>query len=184
MNKENENIENEELMKMAPTLFGMKKKNNLKAPEGYFSSLADTVKVKIDNEIPDGYFENLADKVIDKIEKEKTKVIPIQKRNITRVIYVAASIAAIFIVGFLFNQNNTIDAIASDDNYLENLTNSELDEAIYYSEMEELICYVDFEENFNEASQIEKSINDIDLDFIPDYMNEYIGSEYYLDIEF
>ena len=50
--------------------------------------------------------------------------------------------------------------------------------------MEELICYVDFEENLNEASQIEKSINDMDLDFIHDYMNEYISSEYYLDIEF
>ncbi len=82
MNKENENIEKEELMKIAPTLFGMKKVNNLKAPKGYFSNLADTVKVRIDNEVPDGYFENLADKVLAKIEEEETKVIPIQKRNI------------------------------------------------------------------------------------------------------
>ena len=184
MNKENENIENEELMKIAPTLFGMKKENNLKAPKGYFSSLADKVKVRIDNEVPEGYFENLADMVIDKIEKEKTKVIPIQKRNIARNISVAASIAAIFIIGFLFNQNNITDTITTDDNYLENLTNSELDEAIYYNEMEELICYVDFGENFNESLQIEQSINDIDLDFMPDEIDEYLSSAYYLDIEF
>lgn len=184
MNKENENIENEELMKMAPTLFGMPKVNNLKAPKGYFSNLADTVKVRIDNEVPDGYFENLADKVIDKINKEETKVIPIQKRNIARIVSFAASIAAIFIIGFLLNQNNRVDAIASDDNYLENLTNNELDEAIDYNEMEELICYVDFGENFNEALQIENSINDMDLDFTSDEIDEYLSSDYYLDVEF
>ena len=97
MNKENENIENKELMKMAPTLFGMKKVNNLKAPKGYFSNLASKVELKIDNEVPDSYFENLADKVIDKIKKEETKVIPIQKRSIALIISVAASVAAIFI---------------------------------------------------------------------------------------
>jgi len=82
MNKKSENIEKEELIKMAPTLLGMKKVNNLKAPKGYFSNLADTVKVRIDNEVPNEYFENLADIVIGKIEKEKTKVVSIQKRNI------------------------------------------------------------------------------------------------------
>jgi len=184
MNKKSENIEKEELIKMAPTLLGMKKVNNLKAPKGYFSNLADTVKVRIDNEVPNEYFENLADIVIGKIEKEKTKVVSIQKRNIARIISVAASIAAIFIIGFLLNQNNIIDTIATDDNYLENLTNNELDEAIYYNEMEELICYVDFGENFNEALQVEKSINDIDLDFMPDEIDEYLSSAYYIDIEF
>ena len=184
MNKENENIENEELMKMAPTLFGMPKVNNLKAPKGYFSNLADTVKVRIDNEVPNGYFEDLTDMVIDKIKKEETKVIPIQKRNIARISSVAASIAAIFMIGFLLNQNNIADIVASDDNYLENLTTSELDEAIDYNEMEELICYVDFEEDFNEALQIENSINDIDLDFSSDEIDEYLSSDYYLDVEF
>ena len=184
MNKKNENIENEELMKMAPTLFGMKKVNNLKAPKGYFSNLADTVKVRIDNEVPDGYFENLADKVMDKIDKEETKVIPIQKRNIARIVSFAASMAAIFIIGFLLNQNNIADTIVSADNYLENLTTSELDEAIDYNEMEELICYVDFGEKFNEAIQIENSINDIDLDFTSDEIDEYLSSDYYLDVEF
>jgi hypothetical protein len=188
MNKENENIEKEELIKMAPTLFGIKKVNNLKAPKGYFSNLADTVKVRIDNEVPDGYFENLADMVIDKIEKEETKVIPIQKRNIARIISVAASIAAIFIIGFLLNQNNIKEAIASSDNYLENLTASELDEAMDYNEMDDLICYIDFEEGFeegfNEALQIENSINDIDLDFTSDEIYEYLSSDYYLDVEF
>ena len=183
MNKKNENIEKEELMKMAPTLFGMKKVNNLKAPKGYFSNLADTVKVRIDNEVPNGYFENLADNVIDKIEKEETKIIPIQKRNIARIISVAASIAAIFIIGFLLNQNN-IEEEASSGNYLDNLTSSELDEAMDYNEMEELICYVDFEENFNEELQIDNRINDIDLDFTSDEIDEYLGSDYYLDIEF
>ena len=122
--------------------------------------------------------------VIDKIEKEETKVIPMQKRNIARIISVAASIAAIFIIGFLLNQNNIVDTIASDDNYLENLTNSELGEAMDYNEMEELICYVDFEEDFNEALQIENSINDIDLDFTSDEIDEYLSSDYYLDVEF
>ena len=83
MNKENENIEKEELMKMAPTLFGMKKVNNLKAPKEYFSNLADTVKVRIDNEVPNGYFEDLTDMVIDKIKKEETKVIPIACHSLT-----------------------------------------------------------------------------------------------------
>ena len=184
MNKENENIENEELMKMAPTLFGMKKVNNLKAPKGYFSNLADTVKVRIDNEVPDGYFENLADKVIDKIEKEETKVIPIQKRNIARIISIAASIAAIFIIGFLLNQNNIEETIASSDNYLENLTASELGEAMDYNQMEELICYVDFEEDFNEELYIKNTINDIDLDFTSDEIDEYLSSNYYLDVEY
>ena len=184
MNKKTENIEKEELMKMAPTLFGMKKVNNLKAPKGYFSNLADTVNVRIDNEVPDGYFENLADKVIDKIDKEETKIIPIQKRNITRIISIAASIAAVLIIGFLLNQNNIAETIASDDNFLENLTNSELGEAMNYNEMEELICYVDFEEDFNEALQIENSINDIDLDFTSDEIDEYLSSDYYLDVEY
>lgn len=184
MNKKSKNIEKEELIKMAPTLFGMKKVNNLKAPKGYFSNLADTVKVRIDNEVPNGYFENLADKVFAKIEEEETKVIPIQKRNITRIISVAASIAVIFTIGFLLNQNNIEGAIASSGNYLENLTSSELDEAMDYNEMEELICYVNFEENFNEELHIENSINDIDLDFIPDEIDEYLSSDYYLNIEF
>lgn len=183
MNKKNENIEKEELMKIAPTLFGMKKVNNLKAPKGYFSNLADTVKVRIDNEVPNGYFENLADKVLAKIEEE-TKVIPIQKRNITRIISVAASIAVIFTIGFLLNQNNIEGAIASSGNYLENLTSSELDEAMDYNEMDELICYVDFGEEFNEELHIENSINDIDLDFTSDQIDEYLSSDYYLDIEF
>ena len=184
MNKENENIENEELMKMAPTLFGMKKVNNLKAPKGYFSNLADIVKVRIDNEVPNGYFENLADKVLAKIEEEETKVIPIQKRNITSIISVAASIAVIFTIGFLFNENNRKEVVASNGDYLENLTSSELDEAMDYNEMDELICYVDFGEEFNEELHIENSINDIDLDFTSDEIDEYLSSDYYLDIEF
>ena len=184
MNKENENIANEELMKVAPTLFGMPKANNLKAPKGYFSNLSDRVKVRIENEVPDGYFEYLADKVIDKIDKEETKVIRIQKRNITRIISVAASIAAIFIIGFLLNQNNIEETIASSDNYLENLTASELGEAMDYNEMEELICYVDFEEGFNEELYIKNTINDIDLDFTSDEIDEYLSSNYYLDVEF
>ena len=121
--------------------------------------------------------------MIDKINKEETKVIPIQKRNIARTISVAASIAAIFIIGFLLNQNN-IEEEASSSNYLDNLTSSELDEAIDYNEMEELICYVDFEEDFNEALQIENSINDIDLDFTSDEIDEYLSSDYYLDVEY
>ena len=64
MNKGNENIENEELMKMAPTLFGLEKVNNLKAPKGYFSNLADSVKKSIDKDVPGGYFESFADKVM------------------------------------------------------------------------------------------------------------------------
>jgi hypothetical protein len=85
-------------------------------------------------------------------------------------------------------QNNIEETIASSDNYLENLTASELDEAMDYNEMEELICYVDFEENFNddfnEALQIENSINDIDLDFTSDEIDQYLSSGYYLDVEF
>jgi hypothetical protein len=122
--------------------------------------------------------------VIDKIEKEETKVIPIQKRNIARIISIAASIAAIFIIGFLLNQNNIEETITSSDNYLENLTASELEEAMDYNEMEELICYVDFEENFNDELPIEYSINDIDLDFTSDEIDQYLSSDYYLDVEF
>jgi len=184
VNKKKENIEEKELLKMAPTLFSLERINNLKAPEGYFSNLADSVKNRIENETPIGYFDSLADKVMDKIEKEETKVIPIQKRNITRIISVAASIAAIFIIGFLFNENNRKEVVASNGDYLENLTSSELDEAMDYNEMDELICYVDFGEEFNEELYIENSINDIDLDFIPDEIDEYLSSDYYLDIEF
>ena len=106
MNKENENIENEELMKIAPTLFNMERTNNIKAPKGYFSNLANSVNNKINNEIPSGYFDSLADKVMEKIDEEDTKVIPIRKRNIIRIISVAASIAAVFIIGLLLTQNN------------------------------------------------------------------------------
>jgi len=184
MNKENENIEKEELMKMAPTLFSLERINNLKAPEGYFSNLADSVIERIDSEVPSGYFEGFADKVMDKIEKEETKVVPIQNRNITRVISIAASIAAIFIIGFLLNQKDVDTQIASNKTYLEDLTASELDEAMDYNELDELICYVDFEEDFNEESYLENNINDIDLDFTSEEIDEYLSSDYYLDVEF
>ena len=184
MNKENENIENKELMKMAPTLFGMKKVNNLKAPKGYFSNLASKVELKIDNEVPDSYFENLADKVIDKIKKEETKVIPIQKRSIALIISVAASVAAIFIIGFLLNENSFEQPIITNNTYLGDLTSTELNEAMDYKELEELICYVDFEEDFNESLQLENTISDIDLDLTSDEIYEYLSSDYYLDVEF
>jgi len=183
MNKENENIESEELMKMAPTLFSLERINNLKAPKGYFSNLTDSVKARIESEVPAGYFESLADNVIEKIEEE-TKIIPIQKSNITRIISIAASIAAIFIIGFLLNQNNVDELIASNDDYLENLTAYELDEALDYNEIDDLICYMDFEEDFSEETQTEYIINDIDLDFTSDEIDEYLSSDYYLDVEF
>jgi len=182
MNKKNENIDDKELMKMAPTLFGIEKVNNLKAPKGYFSGLADSIHERIDKEIPDGYFENLANSVMDKIEKEETKVIPLQRTKITRIISIAASVAAIFVIGFLLNQND--NTIAVSDSYLENLTTIELNEAMDSNEIDELICYMDFEEDFSEESQIENSINDIDLDFTSDEIDEYLSSDYYLDVEF
>lgn len=188
MNKKKGNIEDEELMKIAPTLFGMEKKNNLKAPADYFDNLSNSIISKIDNrdqlEVPNNYFNSLADQVMAKIEKEETKIIPIQKRNYTRIISIAAGIAAIFIIGFLFNKNNIDEPTISNNEYLGDLTSIELEEAMDYNEMEELICYVDFDEDFNEEMQFDNNINDIDLDFTSDEIDEYLSSDYYLDVEF
>jgi hypothetical protein len=188
MNKKDGNIENEELMKMAPTLFEMDRTNNLQAPKGYFENLSDSVISKTESkdqlEVPNDYFNTLPDKVMAKIEQAETNILSIRKRNYTRIVSIAASIAAIFIIGFLLNKNSIENPIITDNVYLADLTSTELKEAMDYIEMEELICYVDFGEDFNEEIQFDNSINDIDLDFTSDEIDEYLSSDYYLDVEF
>ena len=119
-----------------------------------------------------------------KIEQAETNILSIRKRNYTRIVSIAASIAAIFIIGFLLNKNSIENPIITDNVYLADLTSTELKEAMDYIEMEELICYVDFGEDFNEEIQFDNSINDIDLDFTSDEIDEYLSSDYYLDVEF
>ena len=47
MNENNEHIEDEELKKSAPFLFGMEKKNDFQVPDGYFDRLPSEIQDKI-----------------------------------------------------------------------------------------------------------------------------------------
>jgi hypothetical protein len=47
MNENNEHIEDEELKKTAPHLFGMEKKNDFQVPDGYFDRLPSEIQDKI-----------------------------------------------------------------------------------------------------------------------------------------
>ncbi|NJB72064.1 hypothetical protein GGR42_002555 [Saonia flava] len=112
------------------------KNSGFKTPEGYFESLPAKLLSKISNEevtlpnsdvqhdgfrVPQSYFENLTQDILEKVDKKETKVVSLYKKYY----YVAASIAAVFVVFFAIRTNTnktpSFDSLTSStiENYFE-----------------------------------------------------------------
>ena len=198
MKNENQNIEDQELRKLAPTLFSIEKRNNFSIPDGYFDQLSDKLsqessnKLNIDKKnnftIPEGYFENLAGRIEEKINQdntEKDKVISINRTRIIRFISVAASVAAILVLVFIFNKNTpTIDEnLAQTEVNFEEITVEQFDEAIYSSTANELVDYIEYDDIQTDILE-ENDFNEVDLDITSSEIDDYLSSDYYFDVEY
>ena len=160
------------------------KNNPFKTPEGYFEnfskSLDDTLrleKLNVPTEaghtVPDGYFEELTQQVLSKVAPAKPKVVSLKNRFY----YAAASIAAVLMVGFIFNKSvkekPSFDTIASTaiedyyDDYVHDFNDDELAEllpmeAVSVNDVlnteinqEEIVDYLDIQiENLPELNNI------------------------------
>ena len=159
--------------------------NDFKTPEGYFESfterlmgrLSDDQSVSYDLipkndgfEVPEGYFEGVNQSIREKLSLSETEVV--QLRPFKKYYAVAAAVAAIVTLAFIFNWNASseisFDNIADSDieNYFENtdleLTTYELAELIPVDELE----YVDMLEGHldqeNVLDYLDDNIDDIE----------------------
>ena len=127
----------------------LNKNNPFKTPEGYFENFSDALEDKLSIDklnlskedgftIPENYFDTLHGKILDKIDAGETKVIPLNPYK--KYYYAAASIAAVFILGFVLNMNTneapSFDTVASTDiedyfdNYVYDFNDDELAELL------------------------------------------------------
>lgn len=127
-------------------------KDKFKTPEGYFNSFNDRLLDKIAQEesiipksdgfsVPQGYFKDIHPSVLNKLDKRVPKVIAL--KNYTKYFYVAASVAAIFllVVTLLPKQSQTpqFDDLASTEieNYFEDteigLTSYEIAQVVAFN---------------------------------------------------
>ena len=125
----------------------LNKNNPFKTPEGYFENFSDALEDKLRLEklnlskedgfaVPENYFDNLTQDILLKVEPKEIKVFSLSKRYY----YAAASIAAVFILGFVLNMNTkeapSFDAVASTDiedyfdNYVYDFNDDELAELL------------------------------------------------------
>lgn len=114
---------------------GKDKKNKFKTPEGYFDNFHDRLMDRIQQEdsqeeksvipksdgfaVPETYFESLTPKVISQLEPKEVKVV--QLKSYRKIYYGLAGVAAVLLLFFGLNWNNT-DTVTFDD-----LANSELE---------------------------------------------------------
>lgn len=160
------------------------KNNPFKTPEGYFEnfseSLDDTLRLEKLNvpketghNVPEDYFDGLTQEVLSKVAPAKTKVVSLNNRFY----YAAASIAAVLMVGFIFNmsvkEKPSFDTIASTaiedyyDDYVHDFNDDELAEllpmeAVSVNDVlnteinqEEIVDYLDIQiENLPELNNI------------------------------
>lgn len=86
--------------------------NTFKTPEGYFESFNERLIDKIAKEdsiipendgfsVPDGYFEEVPKKILAKITPKVIRL-----NNYRKYYFAAAAIAALFVLGFIFKQEN------------------------------------------------------------------------------
>ncbi len=161
-------IEEEDL---APTLFGIEKKNNFKIPEGYFDQL------------PEKIAENLQD-------NKETKVIPLQQRSTLRILSTISGIAAAVIMGFFIFQSDKGEAVILEQDSFANLTVGEFEEVLTMEDDEDdLLAMVDFEmENYEDvADEASDNINfteEVDFDFTSEEVEDYFSSESEFELEF
>ena len=154
-------------------------KNKFKTPEGYFDNFNERLMDKIVKEeslipksdgfsVPEGYFETFNNQVSQKFNPEQPKVILL--KSFRKYYYAAASIAAIFVLGFWFskNTNETVNfedlASAEIDAYFENndlgLTSYELAEVVNIEEVSIL--------------DITETENSVENDMILEYLDQNI----------
>lgn len=160
------------------------KNNPFKTPQEYFEnfseSLDDALRFeklnlpkKAGHTVPDGYFEGLTQQVLSKVTPVKPKVISLNNR----LYYAAASIAAILMVGLIFNtsakEKPSFDTVASTtiedyyDDYVHDFNDDELAELLPMKEVsvndvlnieinqEEIVDYLDIQiENLPELNNI------------------------------
>ena len=83
------------------------KNEGFKTPEGYFGSLSDQIKDRMEDEsldlprkegfqVPDGYFDSLEQKILSKVDQREPKVIKLYPFK--KLVYTAVSIAAVFLI--------------------------------------------------------------------------------------
>jgi len=105
------------------------KKKSFKTPEGYFEGVTDRILDRIKDDpslslpeadgfkVPDGYFDQVPGEIVSKLDDSETPVI--QLKSYRKYFYVAASIAAIFVIviGLQWNksQNLSFEDLASAD---------------------------------------------------------------------
>lgn len=162
-------------------------KNTFKTPNDYFGSFNKRLINRIGQEeslIPknDGfkvsevYFEDVFNKVSRKIQEEQPKVIRLKSY---KKYYYAASIAAILLVGFWFNQNNQ-EKVDFDD-----LAAAELDAYFELTELNlnsyELAEVIDFE-NIS-ILDITETDDTLEKELILDYLDDNLDSIENLDID-
>lgn len=158
------------------------KKNSFKTSDGYFEGVTDRILDRIKDDpslslpeadgfkVPDGYFNQLPGEIVSKLDESETPVI--QLKSYRKYFYVAASIAAIFVIviGLQWNksQNLNFDDLANADitSYFETqelgLSSYEIAEVLPVDdiEMNEFMETAVDEENIMEY--LEGSIDDLD----------------------
>lgn len=154
-------------------------KNKFKTPEGYFDNFNERLMDKIVKEeslipkkdgfaVPDGYFASINNQISKKLKLEQPKVI--QLKSFRKYYYAAASIAAIFVLGFWFSQNT------NEQVNFEDLANAEID-AYFENNDLDLTSYELAEVvNLEEVSilDITETENSVENDMILEYLDENI----------
>ncbi|RZJ78672.1 MAG: hypothetical protein EOO47_13130 [Flavobacterium sp.] len=123
----NENIEDNDWKKDAPSLAAMGKKNPFTVPDHYFEGVTESVRraVFVDGlrrrtaenafEVPQNYFANLQNRIAAKIEAEQpqkvAKIVPLWRRDIVKYAS-AACFVIIASFGAYFYQNSTSIPVA------------------------------------------------------------------------
>lgn len=151
--------------------------NNLKrterpsVPEGFFGSFSDKLMTKIDNDsfletlpkhnkpkVPKDFFESFSDKLIKEIES-KNKVVKKTKIISMRLMFAAASVAAIFAFFVLTTKQNTQPILVETVN--EELLDEDFDDYLAYLDESTIIDFIiENDLNIEEELDIDESIYD------------------------
>ncbi len=190
-NKEhNENL-NDEI-----SFLGDATRNIYTVPKGYFEKLQESIEEKIieadlnDLNLSNRNIYNMPDHYFDSVEPLKdegvlsdTKVISIKKWRKATLLKIAASIAIIFSIGYysslFFNIDSSKNVIISNSNEYD-FTISEYETGLFDETEDELLASLEFEDKIYFDNSF---IND-DQDLTVDELNDYLDSDFELNIEF
>ena len=186
----NEMLNDEELEKLAPSLFGMKRESPFKVPEGYFDSLADNMILQIQNlpdfesvakenhfVIPGGYFDSLPTIIQERIIAGTARKFSITEwilQNFFQPKYILAfaSVALIVVFGARY-MTRTISV-----DYYSSLTIAEISNSGYLADIDENLIVEQLGSlSLNNTNSSDKGDEDylIDNDIDLNTLSEQIG---------